>query len=125
MPAMAPEEIHPLFLEAFRAKDLDRLLEFYADDVAVIVQPGQVVRGQARAAIEGFLALGELTLDSKLVIAVGDVAYLSCTWSISGKDSNGNPLALGGTTAEVAQRQDDGSWRYIIDNPWGELAGAV
>ena len=80
---------------------------------------------QARAALQGFLALkGRIMLNTKLVFTVGDLAYLSNTWSLSGTGPDGNPVSLGATTAEVARRQADGSWRYVIDNAWGDQAVA-
>jgi hypothetical protein len=78
---------------------------------------------QARAALQGFLALkGRITLETKLVVTVGELAYLANTWSLSGTGPDGNPVVLGATTAEVARRQADGSWRYVIDNAWGDQA---
>jgi uncharacterized protein (TIGR02246 family) len=127
MPARTPEQIHRLFEEAFNAGDLDRLMELYEPDAALIAQPGSVAHGneQARAALEGFLALkGRITLDTRLVVTVGDLAYLSNTWSLSGTGPDGNPVVLGATTAEVARRQADGSWRYVIDNAWGDQGAA-
>jgi ketosteroid isomerase-like protein len=56
------------------------------------------------------------------VVAVGDLAYLSNTWSLSGTGPDGTPVTLGATTAEVARRQADGTWRYVIDNAWGDQA---
>jgi ketosteroid isomerase-like protein len=35
---------------------------------------------------------------------------------------DGSPADLGATTAEVARRQADGSWLYVIDNAWGDRA---
>ena len=35
---------------------------------------------------------------------------------------DGSPAPLGATTAEVARLQPDGSWLYVIDNAWGDLA---
>jgi uncharacterized protein (TIGR02246 family) len=125
MPASTPEQIHRLFEEAFNAGDLDGLMELYESDAALIAQPGSVVHGheQARAALQGFLALkGRITLDTKLVFTVGELAYLSNTWSLSGTGPEGNPVVLGATTAELARRQADGSWRYVIDNAWGDQA---
>jgi ketosteroid isomerase-like protein len=58
------------------------------------------------------------------VVTVGDLAYLSNSWSLSGTGSDGEPVALGATTAEVARRQADGTWRYVIDNAWGDQAVA-
>jgi uncharacterized protein (TIGR02246 family) len=127
MPATTPEQIHRLFEEAFNAGDLDGLMELYEPDAALIAQPGSVVHGseQVRAGLQGFLALeGRITLDTKLAVAVGDLAYLSNTWSLSGTGPDGNPVVLGATTAEVARRQADGSWRYVIDNAWGDRAVA-
>ena len=127
MPATTPEQVHRLFEEAFNAGDLDGLMELYEPDAALIAQPGSVAHGgeQARAALQGFLALkGRIKLDTRLVVTVGDLAYLSNTWSLSGTGPDGNPVALGATTAEMARRQPDGSWRYVIDNAWGDQAAA-
>jgi hypothetical protein len=44
-----------------------------------------VARGpeQVRAALQGFLALkGRIRLDTKLVVTVGELAYLSNNWSL-------------------------------------------
>ena len=37
---------------------------------------------------------------------------------------DGSPAELGATTAEVARQQPDGTWLYVIDNAWGDLAAA-
>jgi uncharacterized protein (TIGR02246 family) len=125
--ATTPEQIHRLFEEAFNAGDIDGLMELYEPDAALIAQPGSLANGieQARAALQGFLALkGRIALDTKLVVTVGELAYLSNTWSLTGTGPDGNPVVLGATTAEVARRQADGSWRYVIDNAWGDQAVA-
>jgi uncharacterized protein (TIGR02246 family) len=125
--ATTPEQIHRLFEEAFNAGDLDGLMELYEPDAALIAQPGSVAHGgeQARAALQGFLTLkGRITLDTKLVVTVGELAYLSNTWSLTGTGPDGNPVVLGAMTAEVARRQADGGWRYVIDNAWGDQAVA-
>ncbi len=127
MPANTPEQIHRLFEEAFNAGDLDALLDLYEAEAALIAQPGSVAHGseQARAALQGFLALkGRITLDTKLVVTVGELAYLVNRWSLTGTGPDGNPVVLGATTAEVARRQPDGGWRYVIDNAWGDQAVA-
>ena len=125
MPATTPEQIHRVFEDRFNAGDIDGLMELYEANAALIAQPGSVAHGseQARAALQGFLALkGRITLDTKLVVTVGDLAYLANAWSLSGTGPNGEPVALGATTAEVARRQADGTWRYVIDNAWGDQA---
>jgi ketosteroid isomerase-like protein len=61
-------------------------------------QPGSVDHGseQVRAALQGFLALkGRITLNTRLAFTVGDLAYLSNTWSLNGTGPDGDPVALG------------------------------
>jgi ketosteroid isomerase-like protein len=125
MPAATPEQIHRVFEDTFNAGDIDGLMQLYEANAALIAEPGSVAHGseQVRAALQGFLALkGRITLDTKLTFTVGDLAYLSNTWSLSGTGPDGNPVTLGATTAEVARRQADGTWRYVIDNAWGDQA---
>jgi uncharacterized protein (TIGR02246 family) len=127
MPATTPEQVHRVFEDTFNAGDIDGLMELYESDAALIAQPGSVAHRseQIQAALQGFLALkGHITLDTKLVVTVGDLAYLSNTWSLSGTGPDGEPVVLGATTAEVARRQADGTWRYVIDNAWGDQAAA-
>jgi uncharacterized protein (TIGR02246 family) len=127
MPAATSEQVHRVFEDTFNAGDIDGLMQLYESDAALIAQPGSVAHGseQIRAALQGFLALkGHITLDTKLVVTVGDLAYLANTWSLRGTGPDGDPVVLGATTAEVARRQADGTWRYVIDNAWGDQAAA-
>lgn len=128
MPATEPEQMHDLFEQAFNAGDLPALLALYEPDAALVPQPGTIAEGTA--AIQGSLQWfidrgGQISLDTKLVIRVGDIAYLSNRWTLTGGTMpDGTPAELAATTAEVARRQPDGSWLYVIDNAWGDLGAA-
>lgn len=125
MAAMTPEQIHGEFENAFNAGDIGALVALYEPEGALIPQPGTVVTGpdEIATALQGFLDLGgKITLDTKTTVVVGDLAYLSNRWSLTGTDPDGEPLEMGAVTAEVARRQADGSWLYVIDNAWGDLA---
>jgi ketosteroid isomerase-like protein len=56
------------------------------------------------------------------VVAVGELASGSTTWSLHGAGAAGTPVVLGATTAAVARRRAGGSWRWVIDNAWGDQA---
>ena len=126
MPATEPEQIHDLFERAFNAGDIEALIALYEPDAALIPQPGTVAEGTAaiRDSLRWFLDRGgRITLDTKLVVTVGDLAYLANRWSLTGGTMpDGSPAQLGATTAEVARRQPDGTWLYVIDNAWGDQA---
>jgi uncharacterized protein (TIGR02246 family) len=124
--ATEPEQIHRLFEQAFNAGDIEGLLALYEPDAALVPQPGAVAEGTAaiRDALRWFLDRGgQVTLDTKLVLRVGDLAFLANRWSLTGGTMpDGSPAELGATTAEVARRQPDGTWLYVIDNAWGDQA---
>lgn len=124
MPATSPEQLHREFEAAFNASDLNALLALYEPDAVLIPQPGVVARGldEIGPALQQFLALGaQIVIDTKTVLTVGDLAYLTNRWSLSGTGPDG-PLDMGAVTAETARRQDDGTWLYVIDNAVGDLA---
>ena len=126
MPATEPEQMHSVFQQAFNAGDLEALMALYEPDAALIPQPGTVAEGTAaiRDSLRWFLDRGgQITLDTKLVLRVGDLAYLSNRWSLTGATMpDGSPAELGAVTAEVARLQSAGRWLYVIDNAWGDLA---
>ena len=40
-------------------------------------------------------------------------------WSFDGTGPDGDPVRLSASNADVLRRQADGTWRFVIDNPWG------
>jgi uncharacterized protein (TIGR02246 family) len=126
MPVTEPEQMHSVFEQAFNAGDLEALMALYEPDAALIPQPGAIAEGTPaiRDSLRWFLdRRGSISLETKLVLRVGDLAYLANRWSLSGGTMpDGSPAELGATTAEVARLQPDGTWLYVIDNAWGDLA---
>ena len=123
MSVQRPEEIHAAFTTAFNAGDTAALMALYETDASLAPAPGEVVTGTAaiREALDGLLALkGNMTIDTVRVIAANDVALLHGSWILSGTDPDGNPVELAGRNTEVVRRQPNGSWRFIVDNPFGD-----
>ena len=123
MSEQQPEQIHRAFVAAFNAGDADALMALYEPDASLAPAPGDVVTGldAIREALAGFLALkGQMTIETLRVIPSGDVALLHGMWLLTGTGPDGNPLELAGRNTEVVRRQADGSWRFVVDNPFGD-----
>jgi enoyl-CoA hydratase len=114
-----PESLHRLFAERASVGDLEGLMSLYEDGAAFVGPDGAHAAGTAaiRERLEGLLALAPHIdpMTSESVLA-GDVALITSRWRIS---FGGNERQAGfeGTSTEVARRQIDGSWRYVIDSP--------
>jgi ketosteroid isomerase-like protein len=52
-----------------------------------------------------------------IVVQAGDVALVSGTWTLTGPD--GEPVTMSGRSTDVARQQPDGTWRWVIDVPFG------
>lgn len=122
MAGSTPETMHEHFMQAFNSGDLDQLMDLYEPDAVIVHQDGSLAEGtsQIREVMEGFMALnGPIDLRPIQVATTGDLSLLVSHWSLDGTGPDGNPLSLASNTLEVLRRGDDGSWRYVIDNPWG------
>lgn len=122
MPARSPQEIDALFEKELNAGSLEGLLALYEPDATFTVEPGKIVSGTAgiREALAGFLALKpSISLKPKVLGNAGDVALVSSAWVLKGTGPDGKPLELTGNSAEVVRRQADGTWKFVVDNPWG------
>src|SRR4051794_41385536 len=87
MPATEPGQLHGLFEQAFNAGDVEARMALYEPDAALIPQPGALAEGTAaiRDSLRWFLdRRGKITLNTKLVVRVGDLAFLTNRWSLTG-----------------------------------------
>jgi uncharacterized protein (TIGR02246 family) len=121
MPARAPEELDKLFISAMNAGDLEAVVALYEPNASLASQPGQVVTGTAaiREALRGFLARKpKFTAEARPTVHAGELAMTSLRWQLTATGPDGSPISMTGHSAEVARRQPDGSWRFVIDNPF-------
>jgi ketosteroid isomerase-like protein len=118
MPAFTPREIHVLLERAFNSGNVEDIVALY-EPGAVLVSGGELVTGYKglRSAFTAFVASGaRMKLDTRVVIESGEgLAVLHGGWSL------GPPLATQGLSTEVVRRQPDGSWMFVIDNPYTPL----
>ncbi len=121
MPAMNPVELDQLFSEAVNSGNLEGLMALYEPDASFNPEPGQEIHGKEaiRGALEEFLSMNpRITLNTKVLAQIADVALCTANWHLTGTPPDG-PVDLNGQSVEVARKQSDGSWLFIIDNPFG------
>jgi ketosteroid isomerase-like protein len=110
--------LHRLVESGFDAGDVDTLVALYGPGAQMIDEQGVVARGHdaIRARWSEYVALGlRLSVVTRYAIESGDLALLSNSWTL---ELDGEPVASS-FAAEVARRQGDGRWLYVIDSPYG------
>lgn len=105
--AEQPEDLGRFFVERANAGDLEGLVALYEPSAVLAVPGGAQAAGTdaIRRALGQFLAGNpKLSGVSQPALRFGDLALTSTRFD-------------GGATAEVARRQPDGTWRWVIDQP--------
>lgn len=117
-----PEQVLATIVEGINTRNLDILMPLYEDEAAFATQPGSLEHGPAGVgeALTAFISMqGKLDLEVTRVLEAGDLALVTGRWSYNGTGPDGEPVRLEARNADVLRRQADGTWRFVIDNPWG------
>lgn len=106
-PAREPNDLERLFVERVNARDLEGLVALYESNAVLAWEEGETAVGldQIREFFKRFLA-GRPRLDPSAqapALCSGDLALTS------------SRLSNGEITAEVARRQPDGTWLWVVD----------
>jgi ketosteroid isomerase-like protein len=106
-PARDPQELERLLVVRQWAGDVDGMAALYEPDAVLDCGSGRLVRGREaiRAFYTGLVAEGRRfdVGEQRPALISGDVALTS------------TQLPDGSVTAEVARRQGDGTWLWVID----------
>ena len=122
MSTATPVQVLESIVTGINSGNLESLMPLYESDAAFATQPGSLAPGAPgiREALNGFISMkGKLDLGVTRVLEVDDLALVIGEWSFNGTGPDGEPVQLEAKNADVLRRQSDGSWRFVIDNPWG------
>lgn len=117
---LTPSAINQAFADAFNRRSIEQLLSLYEDEAVLHTDeaaPG--LRGVAaiRPVLEQLLQLpGRMCSRNRFCIESGDLALLRADYTLTASDGT---VLLAGSSAELARRQQDGGWRYLIDHAAG------
>jgi uncharacterized protein (TIGR02246 family) len=117
-----PEEVLNSVVEGINTGNLDSLMMLYETDACFASQPGQLAKSPEtiRQSLRNFIDInGKFDLKVKRVLQSSDLALVTSEWSVSGTGLDGKPVKMAAKSADVLRQQADGTWRFVIDNPWG------
>jgi uncharacterized protein (TIGR02246 family) len=117
--ATTPDQLGPLFTRYLAAGDLEALVSLYEPAATLRPEPGRVASGTdaIRESLQAYVEAGaRISLELRTIRTTGDLALLSNRATAEGLLPGGAVLST--TTTEVARRQPDGRWLYVIDDPF-------
>lgn len=121
MAAAGPEDLHRLFAQALNGRDLDALAALYEGGASLIPEPDRLATGAdaVRQALSGLLAMNPtITVATHRVVRAADIALLYSSWRLRGTGAEGGAVEMEGRGTEIARRQADGRWLFVIDDPF-------
>lgn len=108
---------------AFQDNDIASVMAAYEAQATVVFEPDSPVSDMFQ--IEQMFA-GLAMVDPVFtypvgheVIVNGDMALHISPWEMTGRTPDGQDIAQSGLSVAVLRRQEEGSWKMIIDNPHG------
>jgi len=107
---------------AFMAKDIETVMQAYEPGAVVAFEPGQPI-GDTETLAAMFTGMSgvnpQFTYVGHEVMVSGDTALHIAPWSMTGTGPDGSEIQQSGLSVAVLRRQEDGTWRMVIDNPHG------
>jgi uncharacterized protein (TIGR02246 family) len=117
MLAKSPEDICRIFKQAMAEGDLELVLSIYDPEGVFLNESGEVTNGRdelkqqlaPRAAMKT-----RFDYDITQVVQTGDIALMHTEWTVSGPQQQQQKVHA----VEIARRQHDGTWRWLIGDPF-------
>ncbi len=124
--AMQPDDASRILVTAIEAGDIETIVALYEPDAILFSKSGRAMQGAdaIRQDNLGLIALKPtFTIDfiTATVSADGQLATNRMKAELAWTDKEGKEKRGSVDTLEVLRRQADGSWRYVIDDPYGSM----
>jgi ketosteroid isomerase-like protein len=119
---MTPKEFLISYVKKFNSGDISSLISLYETEACFVSREGEVVKGidNVHQRLRSFINMNG-RIESKVigVVQTSDIALVNTEWSFNGSGPDGKAVTITGKATDVLRQQSDGTWRILIDNPWG------
>ena len=119
---LTARRVDEIFQEAMDECDLEKAMSLYDDNAVFVQEPGKPeVRGldNIREIIHQFQSIKpRLKVEVLQFVEADDVAFFTLKWEIKGTSPDGEEINISSYDGNVVKRQEDGTWKTIIDNPF-------
>lgn len=121
-----PEECNRMLLAALESGDIETSVDLYEASAVLFKKSGQTMTGHDEIRKNNaFLIALKPKFDIEFIkttfSADGNLATNRMKASMSGTSADGKAIEGRIHTLEVLRKQTDGSWRYVIDDPYGSM----
>ena len=112
-----PSEMTAAFARAFNNRNLEDLAGLYELGAKILVNADSWTGlEEIRACLTDLMNMpGVMSTTVNFCVVNGDLAVLRADYAVR----DGETLITSGSSIELARRQADGSWRYVIDHATG------
>ena len=120
--ARTPEDCDRLFAARVNAGDVEGVLALYEDRGCFVLRDGVATGAAAiRPVIEEMIAAkSRIECRVKRVVRAGEgLALLYNDWRLTVGGDDDLSAERSGRALELVRRQVDGTWRFVIDDPYG------
>jgi|GEM_PF-865463 len=116
-----PEDMPAAFASAFNSRDIEQLVALYEVGAAVAPPARQQVaeNRNLRAALSQLLTRrGTMQAKAISITQVGNIAMLQGEMRLTFTDESGSSVDRVSKTTDILRQQPDGSWLYVIGQPF-------
>lgn len=117
-----PNHGHEIFKKALNNKNLDVLVDIYADDAVMVAVGGQEIRG--KQAIRAFFSeivksVDNFTFETVFRMNYEDTVVFRSKYTVVFNTEDGQKIEQSTGGIEVLRKQADGSWLFVVDHHFG------
>lgn len=124
--AQQPDDSSRILVTAIEAGDIETIVSLYEPDAILFSKSGRRLQGieairENNMALIALKPVFHVDAITATISADGKLATNRMQATLSWQDKDGETRQARVDTLEVLRRQEDGSWKYVIDDPYGSM----
>ena len=117
-----PNKGHEIFTKALNEKNLNVLLDIYADDAVIVTPGGKIVQGEKdirQLFVDTIKTIDTITLTTVFRMNYKDTAIFRSKYRAVFNTPDGKKIVQDTSGIEVMRKQNDGNWLFVADHYYG------